>query len=142
LLFALTCAIATGNAEGAFTHAFKYASERYQGGEIIINHKIIQTLLGRIITRIEASLALTEKILNSAQAQNFDKAGIAKAFVTEACEWACSDCVQVFGGYGYMKDFSVERHLRDAKSLSGLLQGNMYNLQDYVRGLKEQGGTA
>ncbi len=135
---ALICAISTGNAEGAFSHALRYANERYQGGDIIINHRIIQTMLGRIIARIDASKAYTEKILEEANRNIYERSGIAKAFITENCEWACSDSVQVFGGYGYMKDFSVERHLRDAKSLSALTGGNMFKLQEYVRLLKEK----
>ncbi len=135
---ALICAISTGNAEGAYNHTLRYAHERYQGGDIIINHRIIQTMLGKIIARIDASKAYADKILEEAKMERYERAGIAKAFITENCEWACSDCVQVFGGYGYMKDFSVERHLRDAKSLSALTGGNMFKLQEYVKLLKEK----
>lgn len=128
-------AIAVGNVRTAYRHAINYATERYQGGDILINHSIIQVMLGRILARISASSAYCEKILQDANNNNYTEAGIAKAFITECCEWACSDCVQIFGGYGYMKDFHVERHLRDAKSLCAISGGNMFKVQEYIKNL-------
>jgi acyl-CoA dehydrogenase len=125
--------IAIGNAESALRHAFKYATERYQGGDIIIKHSIVQTMLGRILARIDGCSAYCERILYEAGKGDYTKSGLAKAFITENCEWACSDCVQIFGGYGYMKDFHVERHLRDAKTICAISGGNMFKLQEYVK---------
>lgn len=135
----LICATAVGNAEGALSRAMNYAKERYQGCDIIINHRIVQTILGRIASRVEASLSFTEKLLERAQKLDFEKAGLAKSFVTQNCEWACSDSVQIFGGYGYMKDFQVEKHLRDAKTLSALMGKNPFLLQEYILNHKDEG---
>lgn len=135
---ALICATAVGNAEGAILRAMNYTKERYQGCDIIINHRSVQTMLGRIVSRVAASLSLTEKVLERAQKFDFDKAGIAKSFVTENCEWACSDCLQLFGGYGYMKDFYVEKHLRDAKTLAALMGENPFLLREYISNHKDE----
>lgn len=139
LLYMFVASLAIGNALGAAKHAIKYASERYQGGDIIINHSIIQTILGKALARIETLSAAVERFLQEAEKIGFKKAKLLKGVVTENCEWVCSDCVQVFGGYGYMKDFSVERHLRDAKTLAVIGGGNMFSFQEYVKFLKDEG---
>lgn len=129
--------VALGNAEGAFQHAIRYASERYQGGDILINHTIIQTMLGRMRAKLDACEAMVRKGMEEWIKNKRDllKTISVKAFVTETCEQVCSDAVQIFGGYGYMKEFHVERHLRDSKTLCVIGGGNDFLLQEYTRKL-------
>jgi alkylation response protein AidB-like acyl-CoA dehydrogenase len=117
-------AIAVGIAKGAELAASKYAAERYQGGTQIEEHPAVKML----IAGAEASIAGAESTLNSLQ--NYDlktfsglkKTAAAKLTIMELCARAVTDCLQAFGGYGYMEDFGMEKRLRDVtvlKSASG-----------------------
>ncbi len=117
-------AIAVGIAKGAAAAARKFTAERYQGGKQIEEHSAIKML----IAGAEASIAAAEATLYSLQDGGFTslaklkKSAAAKLAVTELCARAVTDCLQTFGGYGYMEDFGMEKRLRDItvlKSASG-----------------------
>lgn len=112
-------AIAAGNARGALRRAVNYARERYQGGDMIIEHKLVQGMLGNSLAQLRSAEALVECGL----AAGGDDALLARVIATRHGEQVCLDAVQVFGGNGYMRDYGVEKHLRDAKMLA-LVGGN------------------
>jgi alkylation response protein AidB-like acyl-CoA dehydrogenase len=108
-------AIAVGIARGAAAAARKYASERYQGGALIEEHPAIKML----IAGAEAAAAASESTVHtldddrSSSLAMLGKAAAAKLMVMELCARAVTDCLQAFGGYGYMEDFGMEKRLRD-----------------------------
>lgn len=108
---------ALGIAQGAFEAALKYSKERKQFGTEIINHQAIQFKLAEMATDIDAARFL---IYRAAwlrdQGRNFTKeASMAKMFCSQVANQVANQAVQVHGGYGYLKDFCVERFMRDAK---------------------------
>jgi alkylation response protein AidB-like acyl-CoA dehydrogenase len=121
-------AIAAGNARGALRRAVAYARERYQGGDIIIEHTLVQGMLGNSLAQLRAAEALVERGL----ANGGDDALLARVVATRHGEQVCLDAVQVFGGNGYMRDYGVEKHLRDAKMLALVGGGNERLLQALV----------
>jgi alkylation response protein AidB-like acyl-CoA dehydrogenase len=117
-------AIAVGIAKGAAAAARKYAAERYQGGVQIEEHPAVQML----IAGSEAAIAAAESTVASIQDCDFTSlrslknSAAAKLAVMDLCSRAVTDCLQAFGGYGYMEDFGMEKRLRDVtvlKSASG-----------------------
>jgi len=118
-------ALALGIAEGALAYAVGYASQRYTFGSPLIHHQAIQFILADAATLIEAGRGLMEKA-----AATFDKgqrntmlASMAKAFCADAAMKITTDMVQVLGGYGYVRDYPVERMFRDAK-LTQIFEGS------------------
>jgi butyryl-CoA dehydrogenase len=110
-------AMALGIAQGALDKALQYAKEREQFGKPLTQFQAIQFKLADMATEIEAARHL---IYNAARlrmaGQPFTKeASMAKLFASEIASRACNEAVQIHGGYGYTKDFPVERYLRDAK---------------------------
>lgn len=117
-------AIAVGIAKGAAAAARKYAAERYQGGMQIEEHPAVKML----IAGGESSIASADATLYSLQSVNYatfsglKKSAAAKLTVIDLCSRAVTDCLQSFGGYGYMEDYGMEKRLRDVtvlKSASG-----------------------
>jgi alkylation response protein AidB-like acyl-CoA dehydrogenase len=112
-------AIALGNARGAVAAAREYAEQRYQGGGQIESHAAVQSLIGDAASRVEAGSALlhraAEEDVESAAALPI--AAAAKLRLTVDCCQAVTDSLQVFGGYGYMEDYGLEKRLRDAMTL-------------------------
>jgi len=108
---------ALGIAQGAFEAALKYSQERKQFGTEIINHQAIQFKLAEMATDIDAGSFLTYRTAClKDQGRNFTKeAPIAKLFCSKVANQVANQAVQVHGGYGYLKDFCVERFMRDAK---------------------------
>ncbi len=109
--------LSLGIAKGAYEAAKKYAKERHQFGQPISNFQGISFKLADMATRIEAAELLT---LQAADRKNkgmsVNKEGaFAKYYASEVAVWAANEAVQVFGGYGYTKDFPVEKFYRDAK---------------------------
>ncbi len=108
---------ALGIAEAAFQKARDYAKERIQFGRPISSFQAVQHILAEMATRIEAARYLLYKaawLLD--QGQNFEKyASMGKLYASEAAMWVTTKAVQVLGGYGYMKDYPVERYMREAK---------------------------
>ncbi len=108
-----------GIAEGAFEEALKYAKERTQFNKPIAGFQAIQFMLADMATEIElARLLIYEAAwLKDSGLQFIKHASMAKVFASEMAERTTSRAVQIFGGYGYMKDFPVERFYRDARIL-------------------------
>lgn len=132
---ALVGAIACGNARGALRRAVGYARERYQGGDLIIEHALVRGMLGKSLADLRAAEALVE----SALARGGDDRVLAKVIATRHGEQLCLDAVQVFGGNGYMRDYGVEKHLRDAKMLSLVGGNNDRLLQAIIETHKHEG---
>jgi alkylation response protein AidB-like acyl-CoA dehydrogenase len=110
-------ALSLGIAEGAFEQSLKYASERRQFGKAIANFQGIQFQLSDMATEIEAGKHLMYHAAWLAQNKRpFGKeAAIAKLFCSELAMRATIKAIQIHGGYGYTKDYPVERMMRDAK---------------------------
>jgi alkylation response protein AidB-like acyl-CoA dehydrogenase len=110
-------ALAVGIAEGALKAALKYAQQREQFGKPIAQFQAIQFKLADMATHIHAARHLVYSAARLKMAgQPFTKeAAMAKLFASEAAKLATNEAVQIHGGYGYTKDFPVERYLRDAK---------------------------
>jgi alkylation response protein AidB-like acyl-CoA dehydrogenase len=108
---------AVGIAKAALAHAVRYAGERSQFGRPIRDHQAIQFKLADMATRVSTARAL---LYQTAAAKDRGEritlhASMAKLFASEAAMYVTTEAVQVFGGYGYIKDFPVERLFRDAK---------------------------
>ena len=112
-------ALGVGLAQAAFETASGYAQERRQFGHPIGSFQAIGQLIADMCTSIEAGRLLTYHAaqLRDAGKPHRRQASIAKLFTSEACNRVCTDAIQVLGGYGYTKDFPVERFYRDAKLL-------------------------
>ncbi len=112
-------ASAVGVAQAALDHAIAYAKEREQFGKSIGQFQGIQFMLADMAADIEASRLLVYQAadLMDKGLPSTGKAAIAKRFATDACMRVTTDAVQIFGGYGYLKDFPVERLMRQAKIL-------------------------
>lgn len=111
------CAI--GIAQAAFEASLKYAKEREQFGQPIFNFQMIQDKLVTMLVSIETARLLTYKGLTLWDQKNFEEtrmlAAQAKFYACEIATKVTSEAVQIYGGYGYMKEFPVERYMRDAK---------------------------
>ncbi len=108
---------ALGIASGAYELSLKYAKERKSFGTEIKNHQIIQFKLADMATRIEAARLLCMKAAREKD-QNMDytvSSSMAKVFASETAMWTTTEAVQIHGGYGYVKEYHVERLMRDAK---------------------------
>jgi len=109
---------AVGIAQGALDHAVKYATERKQFGQSISSFQGIQFMLADMATKVEAARALVYaacRMVDSG-AKNVSKvSAMTKTFASDIAMEVTTDAVQVFGGYGYMRDYPVEKYMRDAK---------------------------
>ncbi len=106
-----------GIAEGAFEHALAYAKERHQFGKPIAAQQAIAFKLADMATQIEASRLLVYRaaVLRSQGVTCGMEASMAKRFATDTAMNVATEAVQVFGGYGYTREYPVERYFRDAK---------------------------
>jgi len=108
---------ALGIACGAYERALKYAKERKAFGKEIMHHQAIQFKLADMATKIEAARLLCLKAAWEKD-QNTDYAlssSIAKVYSSETAMWTAIEAVQIHGGYGFVKEYHVERLMRDAK---------------------------
>jgi alkylation response protein AidB-like acyl-CoA dehydrogenase len=110
-------AISIGIAQVAFESAIKHVKEREQFGRKIGSFQGIQWMLADMATQISASrLLLYQAAFLADQGKRFtQEASMAKCFATDTAMRVTTDVVQLFGGYGYIKDFPVERYMREAK---------------------------
>ncbi|WP_266367244.1 acyl-CoA dehydrogenase family protein [Tellurirhabdus rosea] len=110
-------ALSLGIATGAFDHALRYAQERQQFGQAIARFQAIQFKLADLATQIEAARLLTYHAadLKDAGQPVTTASAMAKLYASEVAVKAGDEAVQIFGGYGYTKDFPVEKYYRDAK---------------------------
>ncbi len=106
-----------GIARGALDHAIAYAQQRKQFGKPISEFQAIQFQIARLATDIEAARLLTYNAARLEDAgQPFTKeAAMAKYFASQVAERVASECIEIFGGYGFTKDYPAEKYLRDAK---------------------------
>ncbi len=108
---------ALGIAAGALELATKYAQQRRAFGKVIADHQAIAFKLADMATRVEAARLLVYKSAwLKDQGLPFDKeSAMAKLYASETAMWVATQAVQVHGGYGYVKEYHVERLMRDAK---------------------------
>ena len=108
---------ALGIASGAMERAIAYSKERKSFGTEIKNHQIIQFKIADMATRINAArlLCLRAAWQKDIGQDYTESAAMAKVFASETAMWVTTEAVQIHGGYGYVKEYHVERMMRDAK---------------------------
>jgi butyryl-CoA dehydrogenase len=108
---------AVGIAQGALDHAIKYAKQRVQFGKPIATQQGISFMLANMATKVEAARLMTYRAaFNKSNDLPYSKeAAMAKLFASDVAMSVTTDAVQVFGGYGYSREYPVERLMRDAK---------------------------
>jgi cyclohexane-1-carbonyl-CoA dehydrogenase len=118
-------ALSMGIAEGALDYAIEYARQRHTFGTPLIQHQAIQFTLADALTLIEAGRGLMERaaLAYDSGRRNTTFASMAKYFCSDAAMKITTDMVQVLGGYGYIRDYPVERMFRDAK-LTQIFEGS------------------
>ncbi len=106
-----------GLAQGAWSHAAKYAKERKQFGKAISDFQAVQFSLAEMATEIEATRLLVYNAarLKDAKMPYVKEAAMAKYFSSQVAERVASQAVEIYGGYGFVKDYPVEKFYRDAK---------------------------
>ena len=110
-------ALALGIAKGAYEASVKYSQERHQFGKPISSFQAISFKLADMATKIEAAEMLLRKAadLKNAGKNSTKLSAMGKYYASEICVQIANDAVQIFGGYGYTKDFPVEKYYRDSK---------------------------
>ena len=110
-------ALAVGIAQAALEHAVAYAGERRQFGKPIKDFQGMQFKLANMATRVEASRGLLHRAaaVKEAGKKVNSIASMAKLFASETAMYVTTEAIQVFGGYGYVKEYPVEKLFRDAK---------------------------
>jgi alkylation response protein AidB-like acyl-CoA dehydrogenase len=113
-------ALSVGLAQGAYEAAIRYAKERRQFGQPIAAFQAIQWKLADNATRIEAARLLTYRAayLKDRGQRMTRESAMAKLFASEMAVKAADDCVQIHGGYGFVKDYPAEKYFRDVKLLT------------------------
>jgi alkylation response protein AidB-like acyl-CoA dehydrogenase len=108
---------ALGIAGGAYQLSLQYAKERKAFGTPIMNHQVISFKLADMTTRIEAAKLLCLKAAwQKDEGEDFAfSSSMAKLYASETAMWVTTEAVQIHGGYGYVKEYHVERLMRDAK---------------------------
>jgi butyryl-CoA dehydrogenase len=109
---------AVGIAQGAFESALEYAHTRKQFGCPISSFQAVQHMLADMAIQIEASRALTyaaAKMIDAGAKDSSKESAMAKVFASDVAMKVTVDAVQIFGGYGYMREYPVEKMMRDAK---------------------------
>jgi len=108
---------AIGIAEASFEAALKYSKERKAFGKEISNHQIIQFKLADMAMKVDAAKLLTFKAaaLKDAGKKYFAEAAMAKLYSSKIAVECALEAIQIHGGYGYVREYLVERYLRDAK---------------------------
>jgi len=117
-------ALALGIAEGATQYALTYAMNRTTFGKTLADHQSLQFMLADASTQIEAGRGLMERaaLMHDAGKANTELASMSKYFCSDAAMKITTDMVQILGGYGYIKDYPLERMFRDAK-LTQIFEG-------------------
>jgi alkylation response protein AidB-like acyl-CoA dehydrogenase len=113
-------ALSVGLAQGAYDAARDYAKERRQFGQPIAAFQAIQWKLADNATRIEAARLLTYRAayLKDQGVRTTRESSMAKLYASEIAVKAADDCVQIHGGYGFVKDYPAEKYFRDVKLLT------------------------
>ncbi|MCB9232595.1 MAG: acyl-CoA dehydrogenase family protein [Bacteroidia bacterium] len=110
-------ALSLGTAKGAMNAAIKYSKEREQFGQPISQYQAISFMLADMATEIEAAELLIYKAadMKNRKVPMTKESAICKYYASEVAVKACNNAVQIFGGYGFIKDFPVEKFYRDVK---------------------------
>lgn len=113
----LVASSALGGAQRALDLSIQYAKERNQFGVPIAKHQAIQFMIAEMGMKVEAARLLTYKAawMCDQGVRNTEIASYAKAFASDSCMQITTDAVQIYGGYGYSKEYPVEKLMRDAK---------------------------
>ena len=108
---------ALGIASGAYERSLQYSKDRQSFKQPLFNHQAIQFKLSEMATRIEAARMLCLKAaVEKDNGKDFTQsASMAKLYASETAMWVTTEAVQIHGGYGYVKEYHVERMMRDAK---------------------------
>ncbi|MFZ2938091.1 MAG: acyl-CoA dehydrogenase family protein [Candidatus Omnitrophota bacterium] len=109
---------ALGIAQGALDLAVKYAKERHQFGKSISSFQGIQWMIADMATEIEAARGLvysTARMVDAGITSVSKESAMAKMYASDVAMKVSVDALQIFGGYGYMKDYPIEKYVRDAK---------------------------
>ncbi|HEX9934385.1 MAG TPA: acyl-CoA dehydrogenase family protein [bacterium] len=109
---------ALGIAQGALDHAAEYSRKRIQFGAPISNLQAIQVKLADMATAIEAARALTyatARMIDAGVKEFAKESAMCKLIASDTAMWVAIEAVQIFGGYGYMKEYPIEKYMRDAK---------------------------
>ncbi|MCP3426939.1 acyl-CoA dehydrogenase family protein [Rothia sp. AR01] len=109
-------AASTGMARAALTHAVDYAKQREAFGKSIANHQAIQMKIADMATKVETSrlLYINAALNTEANGRASSESSMAKVFASEAGIEVVYDAMRILGGYGYIKEFPIERYLRDS----------------------------
>lgn len=110
-------ALSLGLARGALEESVHYATQRKTFGKPISEHQLIQAKLADMAMQIEAARALVDRSvwrLDTGASMAYESA-LTKLFASEMATRVCMDAIQIHGGYGYLRDYNVERYFRDAK---------------------------
>ena len=104
-------------ARAAYDLALRYAGERLAFGKLLIDHQAIAFRLADMATSIEVARTFTHQVgaMLDAGVACLKEASMAKLFAGEMSETVCSDAIHIHGGYGYLKDYQVERIYRDVR---------------------------
>ena len=125
---------AVGVAQGALEAAVDYAQKRIQFGHPIISFQAVQHMLANMAIEVEAARALVYAVARTIDsgAKNFSKeAAMAKVFASDTAMRVTTDAVQIFGGVGYMRDYPVEKMMRDAK-ITQIYEGTNQVLRNVI----------
>ena len=128
-----------GLARGALENAIRYAQERKQFGKPIAEFQAIQFQLARLATEVEAGrlMAYNAARLKDAGLPFVKEAAMAKYFTAQVAERVASECVEVYGGYGFTRDYPAEKFLRDSK-IGKIYEGTSFmQLQTIARLIRE-----
>jgi len=109
---------AVGLAQGALDFALLYATRRIQFGQPIASQQMVMKMLADAATKVEAARQLVyaaARTIDSGSTNISRMSAMCKVFATDVAMEVTTDCVQIFGGYGYMRDYPVEKYMRDAK---------------------------
>ncbi|WP_312419829.1 acyl-CoA dehydrogenase [Anaerospora hongkongensis] len=124
-----------GLAQGAMEHALKYAKERVQFGKPIASNQSISFMLADMAAKVDAARLLTYRAAyhKSKHLPYAKEAAMAKMFASDAAMSVTTDAVQIFGGYGYSREYPVERFMRDAK-ITQIYEGTNQAMRMVVSG--------
>lgn len=124
--------LGVGGGQAALDRSIEYAKERQQFGQPLVMFEMIAEKLANMSMELEAARMLTYKaaVLCDEGVRCSAEASHAKLFASEMSMWAASEAVQIFGGYGYMQEYGVERMMRDAKL--GTIGGGTSEIQRLI----------
>ncbi len=109
---------AVGIAQGAIDETIAYMKTREQFGQKIINFQALQFMLADMATQVEAARCMTyqvAKLVDSGEKNIAKYSAMAKMYASDVAMSVTVDCLQLFGGYGYMREYPIEKYMRDAK---------------------------